>query len=371
MVLALLVALAVTMRRLAAQKPAGDVRPPVQILGAADGRPPVSSTDRGATYHWLEGQAVRVTTRFNDAIAVAERDASGDLKTRLTDGAGNELATFRVDRVDGTRDVLDYRSADRGTVRAAGLSSVRPTLDWGNRQVYGLWKDLKARPNAPLEWDGDVMQPRGMQARDRSRDIVEVRTDWPGGIAASVARTAGPRRHALTGTRIQGTQFVSRLSRDNVELGVSRWFVEEQVLEWSFPGLTEGHIDAERLKKINGWPFTPDVAWTNVQSFAFQHFHRLVAEKGFVAQQRGWLDRAVSFWSPTLSANEVGCDGFHWLDGSVFRPCCDVHDRCYERFGCSASSWWQWWNSWTCDLCNGVGAFCFVSRTQPFYRSIF
>jgi hypothetical protein len=136
--------------------------------------------------------------------------------------------------------------------------------------------------------------------------------------------------------------------------------------------LTEGYVDASLLKRAGGWTFTPDVAWVNVQSFAFQHFHRLVAEKGFVAGRReGWMQQALGFWLPTLQANEAGCDGLHWLDGSLFRPCCDVHDRCYQRYGCNSSSWWLWWNSWTCDGCNAVAVFCFVTNRGPFYRSPF
>jgi len=61
-----------------------------------------------------------------------------------------------------------------------------------------------------------------------------------------------------------------------------------------------------------------------------------------------------------VQANEPGCDGLHWLDGTVLRFCCDVHDRCYEKYGCSSRSWWQFWSSWTCDLCNAGAVFCFA-----------
>ena len=47
-------------------------------------------------------------------------------------------------------------------------------------------------------------------------------------------------------------------------------------------------------------------------------------------------------------------------DGTVLRFCCDVHDRCYEKYGCSSRSWWQFWSSWTCDLCNAGAVFCFA-----------
>src|SRR6476660_9111725 len=41
--------------------------------------------DRGATFYWLEGSAARVTARFADAVAIAERGADGALRTRLLD----------------------------------------------------------------------------------------------------------------------------------------------------------------------------------------------------------------------------------------------------------------------------------------------
>ena len=68
--------------------------------------------DRGATYEWLESQATRVTVRFPDVVAISERTADADLKTRLTDLVGNDLATFKVHRVDAMNDVLEFRSTD-------------------------------------------------------------------------------------------------------------------------------------------------------------------------------------------------------------------------------------------------------------------
>src|SRR6266542_2999536 len=41
--------------------------------------------DMGATYHYLEAKATRVSTRFNDGSAVAERGADGDFRVRLRD----------------------------------------------------------------------------------------------------------------------------------------------------------------------------------------------------------------------------------------------------------------------------------------------
>ena len=53
-------------------------------------------------------------------------------------------------------------------------------------------------------------------------------------------------------------------------------------------------------------------------------------------------------------------DDLHWLDGTVLRFCCDVHDLCYEKYGCTSSSWWRVWSSWTCNSCNAGAIWCFA-----------
>ena len=61
-----------------------------------------------------------------------------------------------------------------------------------------------------------------------------------------------------------------------------------------------------------------------------------------------------------------GCTGLHWLDGSIFRPCCDRHDICFEK-GCpdsAACTWWSWikfWDRWECTACNIAAVVCFVT----------
>jgi len=351
----------------ASQQPTGAAAP-LRQLDSSTRQTSDDPTDRGATYYWLEGQAKRVTTRFTDAIAVADRDPQGDFKTRLTDLAGNELATFAVDRMDSANDVLEFKVGGASRLRAAGGPQLRPTLDWGNRQVYSLWKDLPATGDPRLEWRDTLMRPRRAPARDVEAAIVEIRTDWPEGLSAITVKGVEGRRNVLTGQPLRGHFFVGRLRKHDVEVGFTRWDVEERVLSWSFPGLTKGYLDSTRLERAGGWPFVPDMAWANIQAFAFHHFHSLVASQGFVAKRHdGWMHRIAEFVAPTLSANEPGCDGLHWLDRTLFRPCCDQHDRCYEKSGCGWSSWWQWWSSWQCNVCNATAVFCFGSGGWPPY----
>lgn len=360
----LLLVAAGSMWRPKAQGRPGDPQSEVRVIDSTE-RPAVQDPDdRGSTYDWLESQAVRVTTRFATAIAITERVVDGDLETHLTSLSGTELATFKVDRVDQVNDVLEFSTPDGTEVRAAGRANLRQALDWANRQVYSLWKD-QATSTSQLDWRDELMRRRGAPVRDLDAEIAEVRTDWTGGLSATAVREVRERRNPMNGP----PSFVSRLSRDNADLGFSRWYANEQVLAWSFPGLTEGYLNPERLNKIGGWPFTPDMAWANVQSFAFYHFHTLMADRGFVAERGTLRDKLLNLVMPSVFANEPGCDGLHWLDRSVLRPCCDVHDWCYEKYGCNSSSWWQWWSSWACDACNSYAVFCFVTGGGPYQQS--
>lgn len=57
--------------------------------------------------------------------------------------------------------------------------------------------------------------------------------------------------------------------------------------------------------------------------------------------------------------DEPGCDNLHWLDDTVYRPCCDDHDRCYRYYGCAQWSWWYWETLWGCTQCNLEVVQCF------------
>jgi hypothetical protein len=342
----------------------------VERLDAKAPARPVNPTDRGATYQWLDERAIRVTTTFVDAVVVTERVPGGDLRTRLSDNSGRELGEFAVDRVGAGSDVLTFKNGEEQFVRASGRPGAPPTLDWSNRQAYVMWKDKATETTVSLEWQGDLIRARAGPPVDFRRNTLEVRTDWLDGISAKATRTAGQRPHPKTGAPSRGTSFESRLTRDNAEVGRSRWYPEEQVYVWSIPGLTKGYLDADRLKDIGGWTFSPDLAWVNVQNYAFHYFHTLIATQGFVSgappPARSWLARLADAVAPTVYANEAGCDGLHYLDLTIIRPCCDAHDKCYEKYGCTWKSWWEFWSSWKCTGCNIVVTICIMSVFPPF-----
>jgi hypothetical protein len=341
----------------------------VQLLSAADIRAArvLPADDRGPTYYWLEGLAHKVTVQFPDAVAVSERGADGVLTTRLTDRLHNDLATFRVNRIAEGADVLDYQAGAQAPMLAARRADVHATLAWSGRQAYRLWKDAHGAEPASLEWRDGFMRARGAARHGRDDETEQITTEWPDGITAVVTRQDGPRRNVLTGERLQKAHaIVSRFHQNGVTIGVVAWYPEEQVVEWNFPNVSKGYVDPTRLKKAGGWQFTPDMAWASVQGFAFKHFADEIAAKGFVAQRQaepapGLAGRVAAFFAPTLLANEPGCDDLHWFDHSIFRACCDMHDQCYEKEGCTAGSWWTFGAKWSCVRCNMTVIVCFFS----------
>ena len=165
-------------------------QPPVQTLPDRLSPARVTTGDRGVTYHSLENKATRVTTTFADAIAVAERGPDGQLSSRVTDLAGNEVARFKVHRVDAESDSLEFTLAGQATRHAARRSGLRPTLDWSNQQAYSFWKDRDALDSC---WSGRtrLMRPAGARKRDVRNEALRIDTEWLGGASASVIRKIG------------------------------------------------------------------------------------------------------------------------------------------------------------------------------------
>jgi hypothetical protein len=337
---------------------------PVQALKGRPKPAPVTAGDRGTTYHALESDVVRATTRFADAVATASRTPDGHLATRLTDLAGNEMVGFQVHRVDAETDSLDYTTPGRPTRHAARRAGLRPTLDWGNQQAYSLWKDRDGLDRGTLEWQDTLMRPVGARRRDVDSDAVQADVEWPGGFTGTVTKKVATHASYVDGRQTTGSVYVGRLKRDGIEVGSSQWWPQEQAFAWSFPGLTEGYVNVARLQGAGGWPLTPDMAWINTQNMAFYRFHTLANSRtASSGRGGGWLAKLGGLVSPRLLANEPGCDGLHWMDQSIYRPCCDSHDLCYraQTPACSASSWWRWWDSWQCDACNIDVVFCFAT----------
>ena len=331
---------------------------------------------KGATDYWLESQTTRLTARYDDAtVAVGQRGTDGNFETKLTDRGGVEVGRFTVSRVGldgpGGETVLHYAPQAGDSLHVFGDQSVRPTLAWANAQAYTLLKD-GAADVASLEWQNGIIRRRGTARRDVIRQPTELHTEWAGGLSARTLRKSAV--NLKWGNRVlNGDVLGSRLMRDGVQIGAANWFAKDQVLLWDIPGVTSGSLTAAELTSFGGWPFTPDAEWLNLQTIAFYHFKTAIDKQGSVARRQpgpSAPNRVLDFFvAPVLA--EAGCDGLHWLDGTVLRFCCDVHDLCYEKYGCDMRSWWRWWSSWTCTSCNVGAVRCFSGGGHnPSYRFI-
>lgn len=160
-------------------------------------------------------------------------------------------------------------------------------------------------------------------------------------------------------------------------MGFVRFFAKERVVTWSFPNKERGV--AQESKWPGGFKFDPNVAWANVQAIAFLHS----SSKRNGATGKLQADRSLQFQIVPASLKRSssgfafggggggqasdcdgesdGCTGLHWLDGSIWRPCCDDHDRCFERDctnPCTRRTWIFFWERWECTLCNAGAILC-------------
>jgi len=333
------------------------VVPNGQRAGAAPGQ-------KGATYYALEGQSSRVTTTFADGtMAAAERTVDGDITSTLRDANGNEVNRVRVDRKDGTNDVVQYLQPSAEPVQALIDPGVHPTLDWSNRQSHLLHRD-KVTSGAGLRWKDGVMRPdRSEPEGDELATVRSIETQWSNGLSARTRRVPSRSGDLFDGKPVRGDVLVTTISRDGVAIGTANYLTFERIFAWKIPGVTEGLIANEHLKgRFGGWMFRPDMVWMNLQTLAMYQWKTAINERRFVtpAPRPGLAGRIAEFFAPTVHANEDGCDGLHWLDGTSFRYCCDIHDYCYAKNGCSSSTWWRAWTSWSCDECNMNVVWCFA-----------
>ncbi len=321
---------------------------------------------KGATYYALEGQSTRVTTAFADGTtASADRSFDGDIITTLKDVNGNELNRVRLDRRDGTNDVVQYLRFSEDPVQAVVDPSVHATLDWSNRQSHLLHRD-KVTNGAGLRWRDGVIRPdRAEPEGDELATVRSIETVWANGLSARTRRVPSKQGDVFDGKQIRGDVLVTTLYRDGMPIGTANYLTFERIFAWKIPGVTEGLISNDHLKaRYGGWLFRPDMTWMNLQTLGMYQWKTEINERGFVGrtEKPTLLARVAGFFAPALHAapNEAGCDGLHWLDGSNYRFCCDIHDLCYEKYGCSSSTWWRVWSSWNCDRCNMDVVWCFA-----------
>lgn len=314
---------------------------------------------KSETDYFLDSQTTRLTARYADATIVTQRATDGAVDARITDKDGNESGRLNV-----RQNFLQYVRAAGDPFQVVNDSGERPTLEWANRQAYGLLKD----GNEPLTWQRGIMRPRRPVARDL--EPLELQTEWAQGITAKATRKTGMTVRATINGKERvfvGDVISTRLYKDGGEIGKSLWFPLQQTYIWNLANGSRGVIDLDALSTKNngpgGWLFSPTAAWVNLQTIAWHHFGSAAPQTvaGGCGPRPGTMARIANFLVPSLSANEPGCDPpFVWLNGTSYEGCCNMHDLCYARFGCTSRTWWMVWTSWTCDVCNLFVVDCFM-----------
>ncbi len=313
----------------------------------------------GETYLALDAQVTRVTVQLEDAYIVTDRSPDGDLQSTLFDPAGKALAKlhFAVDELelyggDGKR--LDAPSY----VEAAEVSSA-----WAGRQLYSLWSDLRALGSGKAasigEWtwragflrfhDPAVVLETSAKAHRRALEakVVAVNTRFGDLEAVSVRDEMAELPRVGPKGELAGPAFTTRLLdlTSGRPMGRAIWYPKAKVFTWHIPGLSSGLVDEERMEK--SFSFDPDMSWSNLQLFGLQQMH---------------LDMDLRD-AQTLTKDTPGCTGLHWLDNTIFRPCCDRHDLCYAKENpvCNIWSWLIIGSSWSCIQCNIAAVLCFAT----------
>lgn len=330
--------------------------------------------DMGGTFYALESRAVRVRMQFARGAAIAERAPDGDIRARLTDAAGNPRRELVVDAAGAGAAQLHVRDEQGSSVESAVTrAGVRPTLDWANLQLYAIDTDA----GGPREWRGRFLRSKTARRVTLDDEPLEVETEFESGLRAKTTRITDKQA---------GIIFRTIVYDGAVEVGWMAWQPKRKTLAFDFKELTSGVITEKTLERYGGWRFTPTLSWANVQGFAYYDFGvrlrtsgpqagngaagpglRLPSAGGDRAAAaarrssgRPLLQRVSDLFVATLHANEEGCDRLHWLDGSMFRYCCDQHDACYEKNGCEEKTWWTF-GSWSCARCNAQAVVCFYT----------
>lgn len=368
------------------------------------------SVNMGTTFHDLEGRAQRVVATFEDAEVETRRNAEGAWHATLRDKRGRVRAELRGQR--GHRAVHFQPQGRPAEAQAFELAEATEVgLDWVALQAYATWTDVEAAAQegrafdpATAHWDGHVRRDgsargRAVSAGQLASRLQRVRTEFP-----DIVVTAGLDEHRRDESkrRVDYSKFTARVTdrTSGRDKGFVRWFDTAQVLTWKVEGGGEGVILPERMR--GGWTFTPTMAWANVQAYYFATRPQHLDPEAPFAQRLGdlfarpatasalgqvaWLSGVpgvsrslpwrtvlpafggVGLAAAALAFNEPGCDNLHWLDHSIFRVCCDRHDRCYEKSGCSASSWrWPFSGTWQCATCNAQVVWCFCTLANPYH----
>lgn len=322
------------------------------------------NANMGAKYVELDQQVTRVTTQFLDAYAITRRSQTGNLETTLYAETGTALADLIVSVDNQMMEVSGL--GDAKSTRSFELGIGQPNSDWANAQLYSLWKDVKNLEVAgkvgdlilqepSWAWRGDFLRLEGkgidtsigekVHGERLNERIVGVTTRFGDIEAVSIRERVSEKSGAGAVSSLESPAFSTWLTdqRTGQPLGRAIWYENAKTFTWHLPGLSSGLVDEQVMEQ--SFLFQPNQAWSNIQVFGLWQMHLALAVRN----------------ADPYAKDTPGCTGLHWLDGTIFRPCCDQHDLCYERHGCTAGSWWVFGASWSCIRCNLTVVFCFAT----------
>ena len=296
-------------------------------------------------FELLEGQATEIEVQFTDGSrSLGYRHEGGDLAL-IHQAASGELE-LSISPADG--EVRVNGGGEKASARL-GDGAGTPSLAWAALQAKGLATSPEKGRGAELVW-------RGSQLRYGSPGEKTPDADWPRRSWREHFVAVKSLSLVYEDLRVDVQRFVVEKARLGVEspdykavlrdlggreIGEVKWFSGSRVIAWSLPGITEGWADEQRAEKAFG--FEPTMEWAAVQAFAFW--------RNAPTYQRHGLEK---------SGTDDGCTGLHRLDNTILRPCCDRHDLCYVKYGCTYKSWF-FIEGWKCTKCNITVVFCFVT----------
>lgn len=308
----------------------------------------------GSTFARLESEAIRVVTEYEGVTLTAERTSIGGI-TAFSMENGKRSANLSVSPTG----VLRVRIADSVGHRAILLGTATGvhgrSAAWANEELYlllGEANGIDEPMTAILSRRGEfyalpqrVSTFHAMSSGHPTRAPRTVTTYFQDYVARSVTHPQGDLNSNVPA-------FTSSLkdSRSGERVGALRWFSIHEMLQWKIDG-KPSTVLADDLPAR--WSFTPTPEWANVQLYSLAR------------ARENRLTNASSSKSLTMKPlDEEGCDLLHWLDETIFRACCDQHDRCYETTDpagpCDVRSWW-FAGSWQCVLCNVQAIVCFAT----------
>ncbi|MEO8033667.1 MAG: hypothetical protein ABI837_04495 [Acidobacteriota bacterium] len=292
----------------------------------------------GRRYAQIDQQVQKITTRFPTAECVTIRAEDGSRTTTVWSRDGKIRTTTLTPQTESALPPLQALLGERFVSPA--------TTDILNARAYTAWKLGSRRANGLDEESSLPIDVDDVEAE--ARMPLSVRTETADLVAVSmiVAPIAG--RSGLPSFR------ASLWNKSGELLGSMAWHSAERRLAFQMHDGTAAVISEQAMGRK--WPFEPDLAWANIQLLSFERSAQTIE----ASRQRAGSPLTDKHLRAAPN-DTAGCDGLHWLDGSVFRPCCDIHDACYAAFqpACDATSWW-FDGSWHCIQCNIAVIECFV-----------